>query len=58
MLAAGAAGPALKTLVVEAKADLLAQDAQIVWKNLSSTATLTYTGGPTWESPRRATGRR
>ena len=38
--------PALKTLVVEAKADTLGQDPQIVWKNLSSTATLTYTGGP------------
>jgi M6 family metalloprotease-like protein len=39
------AGPGLRTLVVEAKADTLAQDPQIVWKNLSTTATLTYTGG-------------
>jgi immune inhibitor A len=30
------------TLVVEAKADSVAQDARIVWKDLSSTATLTY----------------
>jgi immune inhibitor A len=44
--AATAAGPAVKTLVVQATADTLAQDAQIVWKNISSTATLTYTGGP------------
>ena len=42
--------PALKTLVVEAKADTLGQDPKIVWKNLSSTATLTYTGGPTQTS--------
>ena len=40
------AGPGLKTLVVEARAKTLAQDAQAVWKNLSTTATLTYTGGP------------
>ena len=39
-------GPGLRTLVVEAKADTLTEDKQIVWKNLSSTATLTYTGGP------------
>ncbi|HEV3480293.1 MAG TPA: CARDB domain-containing protein, partial [Gaiellaceae bacterium] len=32
------------TLVVEAKADSIAQDEQIVWKDLSSTATLTYEG--------------
>ncbi len=37
----------MRTLVVEAKAKTLGQDPQIVWKNLSSTATLTYTGGPT-----------
>ena len=42
--------PALKTLVVEAKTDTLGQDPQIVWKNLSSTATLTYAGGPTLTS--------
>ncbi|NUT56949.1 MAG: PKD domain-containing protein [Thermoleophilia bacterium] len=39
------AGPGLRTLVVEAKADTLAQDPQLIWKNLSTTATLTYTGG-------------
>jgi len=38
--------PAIKTCVVLARADSLAQDPQIVWKNLSSTASLTYTGGP------------
>jgi M6 family metalloprotease-like protein len=43
-------GPGLKTLVVEARADTLGQDAQVVWKNLSTTATLTYSGGPTLES--------
>ena len=32
------------TLVVEARADTLAQDPRIVWKDLSSTATLTYDG--------------
>jgi immune inhibitor A len=32
------------TLVVEAKADSLTQDPRIVWKDLSSTATLTYEG--------------
>jgi immune inhibitor A len=43
------AGPGLKSLVVEARADPLSgpdADAQVVWKNLSTTATLTYTGGP------------
>jgi M6 family metalloprotease-like protein len=39
------AGPGFRTLVVEGRADSLAQDPQIVWKNLSTTATLTYTGG-------------
>ncbi len=43
--AAGPAGPAIKTCVVEAKADTLGQDPQIVWKNLSTKATLTYNGG-------------
>ena len=32
------------TLVVEAKADTVSQDARIVWKDVSSTATLTYDG--------------
>ena len=44
--AGGDAGPAVKTLIVEAKADSTAEDPRIVWKNLSTTATLTYTGGP------------
>ena len=44
--AAGDAGPATKTLVAEARADTTTEDPRIVWKNLSSTATLTYTGGP------------
>lgn len=43
---AGPGGPTIKTCVVLALADTTAQDVQIVWKNLSSTATLTYTGGP------------
>jgi M6 family metalloprotease-like protein/uncharacterized repeat protein (TIGR01451 family) len=34
------------TLVVEAKAATLAQDPEVVWKDLSNTATLTYTGAP------------
>jgi immune inhibitor A len=42
--------PAIRTLVVEARADTLGQDPQIVWKNLSTTATLTSTGGPTLTS--------
>ena len=33
------------TLVVEGRADTTGQDPQIVWKNLSSTATLTYPDG-------------
>lgn len=40
------AGPGLATLVVEAEADTLAEDPRVVWKNLSTTATLSYTGGP------------
>ena len=32
--------------MVEARAKGLGEDAQIVWKNLSTAATLTYTGGP------------
>ena len=42
--------PTVKTLVVEAKAKTLGQDPKVVWKNLSSSATLTYTGGPTLKS--------
>jgi immune inhibitor A len=44
--AATPAGPGVSRIVVEAKADTRNQDAEIVWKDLSSTATLTYTGGP------------
>ena len=44
--ARGPGGPTVKTLVVEGRADTLGQDAQIVWKNLSTNATLTYTGSP------------
>jgi immune inhibitor A len=39
------AGPGVRSLIVEARADGFAEDAQIVWKNLSTTATLTYAGG-------------
>jgi immune inhibitor A len=39
------AGPGVRTLVVEAKADTLQQDPQVVWKNLSTTARLTSFGG-------------
>jgi immune inhibitor A len=46
-------GPGLKSLVVEAQADTLGQDAQVVWKNLSTTATLTSTGGPSLTSTSR-----
>jgi M6 family metalloprotease-like protein len=42
--------PAIRTLVVEARADTTGVDPQIVWKDLSSTATLSYTGGPTLTS--------
>jgi M6 family metalloprotease-like protein len=41
-----AGGPTTKTLVVQAQADSLAQDQQIVWKDLSTTASLGYTDGP------------
>ncbi|MGH2589934.1 MAG: hypothetical protein ACRDGW_03960, partial [Actinomycetota bacterium] len=45
--AASDGSPAVSTLVVEARADTVPEDQEIVWKNLSSTATLTYDGGPT-----------
>jgi M6 family metalloprotease-like protein len=38
------AGPGLATLVVQSRSDTLGDDAQIVWKNLSTVATLGYTG--------------
>jgi immune inhibitor A len=51
---AGADGqPALRTLLVQARADTTGQDPQVVWKNLSSTATLAYDGGPTLHSTSR-----
>lgn len=37
--------PATRTLVVTARVDSLRQDPSVVWKNLSSTATLTWKGG-------------
>jgi immune inhibitor A len=45
---AAAAGPVptTATMVVEAQADSLAEDPEIVWKDLSTTATLSYSGGP------------
>ena len=42
--AATAAGPMVSTLVVTARAASLAQDAEVVWKDLSTAASLTYTG--------------
>ena len=44
--AATEAGPMLRTLVVTAKAATLSQDTEVVWKDLSSTATLSYAGQP------------
>src|SRR3954462_12465792 len=44
--------PGTSTLVVEAKADTVAQDSQIVWKNLSTTATGTTTGTATSHGPK------
>ncbi|MBA2275820.1 MAG: immune inhibitor A [Chloroflexi bacterium] len=44
--AATTAGPSVATLVVEARAGTLTSHPEIVWKDLSSTATLTYNGGP------------
>ncbi len=46
LAAATSGGPTVATLVVRARAATLAQDPEIVWKDLSSTARLTYTGGP------------
>jgi immune inhibitor A len=49
------AGPGLATLVVQSRADTIGQDPEIVWKNLSTVATLTYTGysGPALTSTSR-----
>jgi M6 family metalloprotease-like protein len=43
--AATAAGPAVRTLVIESRAKGTREDPRIVWKNLSTVATLSYTGG-------------
>ena len=43
--AGSADGPAVVTLVVEGTAKTTADDREVVWKNLSTTATLTYDGG-------------
>ena len=45
MPAADANGPGVRRKIFEARADTLAQDPQIAWKDLSATATLTYDGG-------------
>lgn len=44
--AATAAGAQVRTLVVTARAATLGQDPEIVWKDLSTTATLAYAGQP------------
>jgi len=44
--AATEAGPMVRTLVVTARAAGLAADPEVVWKDLSTTSTLTYTGQP------------
>ena len=44
--AATDAGPGTVTCVLEGAADPEASDSQIVWKNLSTTATLSYDGAP------------
>ncbi len=36
--------PTVRTLILEAEADTLGEDAEVVWKNLSSTATLVLDG--------------
>src|SRR4051812_48232506 len=43
--AATTVGPAVRTLVVESKAKGTREDPRIVWKDLSTVATLSYTGG-------------
>jgi immune inhibitor A len=44
--AATEAGPMVRTLVVTARAASFAADPEVVWKDLSATATLTYSGQP------------
>jgi immune inhibitor A len=43
--AATAAGPAVRTLVIDSRAKGTREDPRIVWKDLSTVATLTYLGG-------------
>ena len=45
--AATEAGPMVRTLVVTARAATLSGDPEVVWKDLSTKATLSYTGQPT-----------
>jgi M6 family metalloprotease-like protein len=55
-VAAGTAdGPTTKTLVVQARAKTLGEDPELVWKDISSTATLDYDGyaGPALTSKSR-----
>ncbi|HEX4743071.1 MAG TPA: PKD domain-containing protein [Candidatus Limnocylindria bacterium] len=53
-VAAGSAdGPAVATLVVQAESKGTREDARVVWKDLSTVATLTYTGGTTQTSRSR-----
>ncbi len=42
--AAGESGPAIHTLVGTGQVDSTGQDPRVVWKDLSATATMTYTG--------------
>ena len=44
--AATEAGPMVRTLVVTARAATLGADPEVVWKDLSTTATLSYAGQP------------
>jgi M6 family metalloprotease-like protein len=44
--AASEAGPQVRTIVVTARAFGLAADPEVVWKDLSTTATLSYSGQP------------
>jgi immune inhibitor A len=44
--AANEAGPQVRTLVVTARAFGLSADPEVVWKDLSTTATLSYSGQP------------
>ena len=45
--AAGAAGPTVRSLVIESQAASTVEDPQVVWKDLSSTATMTVGGAAT-----------